>query len=139
VALGYWSRNGIKAEVALRWRGSADGAVPGAQDVVDKVVSAFADGTLPSRLPYKLREATPVLEAIRSGAAAPGEVERLRHGLLLRALDERPPGRELLEKVLELWRAGERSHPSPASPERSVEGLLLCRSLAARGGAEEER
>jgi CRISPR-associated protein Cmr2 len=149
VALAHYSRNGPKSEIALKWRADGEpsnGASPDARRItahrqVQEVVAAFRSGELSGRLPYKLREVAYLADASRAAVGPTGSSDelplpdrQLLDGLLGQAAGRRL-NQELAACVIDLWAAGFRLHPD--DPERSVDGLLLCRSLRNHTGEED--
>lgn len=135
VALSYCTRSGPKYQVGMRWESEGSRAA----EVIDLVAGAFGDGSLPSRLPYKLREATPSLRgALDTDGTAK---DTLLTGLLRRELDEKHLAPDVQAAVLTLWRAGfegDRGDERGHGAERSVDGLLLARALAAGEPEDDE-
>ena len=132
LAVGLCSRNGVKAEFALKW--SAGDNRPTAHRRLQRVREAFAEGVLPGRLPYKLRESAEAVAALFADEQHDA-AERVLKGILDRAL-ETEAARKRHEDLQVLWREGFTLHPK--KPARSVEGLLLCRTLASAGAEEED-
>lgn len=154
VALAHHSRGGLESELALKWKAANETAagIPEleAEQLVSRVVKGFQKGSLTSKLPYKLREVSPLL------LVPPDDEKRrmLALGLLRQAMDRKSSDgtasdeseqRELEQAALTLWLAGY-SHRvrrcgdralQRADAECSVEGLLLCRYLAGHGGEGE--
>lgn len=124
VAMSHASRNGTKAEFAMQWNDNAHANLKA-------VIQGFAKkGSLPGRLPYKLREDTGRLGLDFAEAE---ERNALARGLFRLALGEKEDSHPQREAAFALWRRGLELYPN--EPERAVEGLLLCRALA--GGEEE--
>lgn len=137
VALSHFSRNGVKSVVTMHWRPpeeetqswrgvTAHGAMKQIQEafMAKNRRSGGAGDRLPNRLPYKLREVAYLADAARINKQLDNTV---LEGLLRRSL-ERPIHDALRQAVLHVWRAGFATHPE--APERSVDGLLLCRALS---------
>ena len=127
---------------ALRWSISTSQGPPlKAHEVVKRVVDAFRDGSLPGRLPYKLRTVAPLL-LVNADLSWP---ESLARGLLSEALDGKRLGHDLETAVMVLWEKGyklnveqdQSIHDCPEAEERaariSVNALQLCRYLAGHG------
>lgn len=165
VAVAHHSRGGLKSEIALKWDRSTNDTddrrrLP-AHELIRRVTDAFRPDAfrkvrIPQRLPYKLREVSPLLlvplDAAQSRnpeSKAEDERRTLARGLLRQAL-ERPLDEEDEQAALELWLAGYEhqarrraarsagggEHLDASDAERSVEGLLLCRYLAGHGESE---
>lgn len=140
VALSYCTRGGPKYQLGMKW--TAGGVL--AAEAIDRVARAFRDRALPSRLPYKLREAArAILGALE---AAPAREAELLSGLLRRELDGRKIDSDLHGAVLALWREGLRTSLTPrrdgeerrdhhGAGKRMADGLLLARAL---GTGEQE-
>lgn len=138
VALSHASRSGEKNVFAMKWgEGEA-----GAYATLNQVIRGFANGDLPGRLPYKLREMAPLVAAL-----SPEEMtspDSWLRGLFDAAAGEHIP-RGLKDAAFRVWQQGvamdqvaQNQGDSPSksdSLERQVGGLLLCRALA---GNEEE-
>ncbi|WP_315783316.1 MULTISPECIES: type III-B CRISPR-associated protein Cas10/Cmr2 [unclassified Bradyrhizobium] len=144
VGIGHGSRGGEKTLFALRWT-PADR--PPAHDLIGTVTRGFRDGTLPGRLPYKLRLVAESLRCgleriVEAGGDAAHQAERrtrLIEGLFRASIDEGP--KDVQEAALALWREGIELHGRDSegdAEERYTDGLLLCRELA-RDAAEEEQ
>ena len=142
VAVGHFTRNGAKSEFAMPW---SDGSgPPAAQRRLLKVIDGFRCGTLPGRLPYKLRDLTDLALAESASERRPQKTraqvpsEAFLRGLLATALDAKatPCFRDA---VIDVWTQGFRLHGAAAqplrepAPERAVDGLLFCRALAGPG------
>ena len=162
VAIAHASRGGQKTRFAMPW--GTEGARLDAHLTLRTVTWAFAPrkngesaladvrGSLPGRLPYKLRElglsVRCGLEAIRDGGGS-AEEKQTRRGNLLRGLFNRCLEGEVDDRIKDaafrLWEQGISLHERPAShccpdreslglrappEERYTDGLLLCRELA---------
>ena len=140
VAVKLFSRNADKAEFALNWT-DAERSIEAASDAQDilahkrlqAVISGFADGVIPGRLPYKLREQLRVV-GLTEAWKNPDEGPRLRRGMLASALDGKLPTR-LRGHLLAIWERGVELWPD--EPERSLDGLLFCRAMASDASEEE--
>ena len=143
VAVGHFSRNGEKTEFAMQW--SPNGGPPVAQRRLLKVIEGFRHRTLPGRLPYKLRDLTDLALAERPQTGSGSKAARgtgpsvpFLRGLLSTAL-EGGVARDLRDAVIDLWAQGFRLHGASGhvsvepAPERAVDGLLFCRTLAGSG------
>ena len=143
VAVGHFSRNGEKTEFAMQW--SPNGGPPVAQRRLLKVIDGFRHRTLPGRLPYKLRDLTDLALAERPQTGSGSKAARgtgpsvpFLRGLLSTAL-EGGVARDLRDAVIDLWAQGFRLHGASGhvsvepAPERAVDGLLFCRTLAGSG------
>lgn len=154
VALGHFSRNGEKTEFAMPWRGRNGQAgensrrsfgPPVAQRQILAAIDGFRHGSLPGRLPYKLRALTDLALAETPSDDRPVEVDKqvpsraLLRGLLSTALDAAPRLRDAEDAVIDIWTQGFRLLDAGArvwretAPERAVDGLLFCRALAGSG------
>jgi CRISPR-associated protein Cmr2 len=133
VALGHFSRNGVKTEFAMKWI-NLDTQREAVQDL-ETVIEAFRKKTLPAGLPYKLRlRAEAASSAFRGSDATltKNEHDRLLRGLFDRALEVME--QLVKEAAFSLWNEGIKLFPK--DPARSVEGLLLARTLAGLNGGE---
>ena len=128
VALGYASRNGEKSRFAMRWQDGEDEAY----ECLTTMIDGFGNGGLPGRLPYKLRELAANVNAIREYKDLKQDRNAWIEELFRQTLGK--ADQKAAEAALKVWKTGLAQHPGKA--ERAVEGLLLCRSLAAN---EEER
>lgn len=130
VAISHASRGGEKNAFAMPWR-AEEGLALGAHAALTKTIWGFQDGSLPGRLPYKLRELTPhvavVLERTRDD---PNQRE-----LWLRGLFEQELGATSVagcaSAAFSIWFQGLKLY----NAERALGGLLVCRALA---GNEED-
>ena len=133
MALGHFSRNGVKAEFAMKWLNPVTQRK--ATEDLEIVIRAFREKNLPAGLPYKLRQS-----AWAANSALPeddghnkNDHERLFRGLFDRAaVDVKDP--RIGEAAFSLWNEGMELFPK--EPDRSVEGLLLARNLAGFTGDE---
>ena len=117
---------------------------PAAQRRLLEVVDGFRRGTLPGRVPYKLRDLTDLALAESASGRRPQKTraqvpsEAFLRGLLATALDAKVT-RSLRKAVIGIWTQGFRLHSAAAqpsrepAPERAVDGLLFCRALAGSG------
>ena len=142
VAVSHFTRNGAKSEFAIPW--SSGTGPPAAQQRMLDVVDGFRRGTLPGRLPYKLRDLTDLALAEsepdprqqEGHAQVPSEA--FLRGLLATAL-EMNVAQHLRDAVIDIWTQGFRLHGAAAQPsrepvpERAVDGLFFCRALAGSG------
>jgi CRISPR-associated protein Cmr2 len=143
VALAHHSRGGLKSEIALNWglslKATSETGEARAHALVEAVESAFRNGDLPQRLPYKLRAVASLLCVVENAVGR----RTLAQGLLKQALDGKKLKDGVEEAVLELWLRGLAHHTSRSDRDphvvarRSIEGLLLCRYLAGNGGESE--
>ena len=140
VAVKLFSRNAEKAEFALNWTDAERSieAAGGAPDILahkclQAVIAGFADGVIPGRLPYKLREQLRVI-GLTDAWGNTDEGPRLRRGMLASALDGKLPP-QLRGHLLALWERGVELWPN--EPERSLDGLLFCRAMATDASEEE--
>ncbi len=141
LAVGHASRGGEKSEFVLPWA-SATSRLDG-HHVLRRVQDAFELGTLPGRLPYKLREYAPsinaALKSLQEHRLTAEEIsreeERLLRGIFRRCLESAETG--VAEDAYRVWHHGIRLH-HPEHPKRYADGLLLCRALAGFGRAGEE-
>lgn len=124
VGLSYSSRGGEKARVVLKWEHTEQDKEIEAYRLVGSLVRAFRDGRLPGRLPYKLRQ---MGEHVPADLSA-DQCRLLLEGLVLQAFDGEEPGPALKDSVSAMWRRGFELYGH--RPERSADGLLLCRALA---------
>jgi CRISPR-associated protein Cmr2 len=139
VAMSHLSRNGVKSEFALHWSKPDEKVM--ANKRIDTIVEAFSRGKLPARLPYKLREIMPLVEAaletIRNDKTMDEEEKKdknkqLIEGFFQSALDTLIVKPKVFEHALYIWEQGIAQHKN--DPERSVEGLLLAKALSAFKG-----
>jgi CRISPR-associated protein Cmr2 len=139
LGVSHISRNGVKTEFVLPW-GDHDEPLR-AHRLLAEVQQGFSpDGSLAGRIPYKLREIAPeAMVAWERVGERPGgredEKGAERRRWLQALFDGVVEGRRSSahKAAFELWLRGLQAFPE--HPERSVEGLLLCRHLA---GREEE-
>ncbi len=150
IAVGHASRGGIKTAFSLPWGAEWDDGCPTASRDLTRVIEAFRNGGLPGRLPYKLRDASPSLNAALEdiGESKTSEEDRqeaeksLLHGMFKSCLDGPVPA-DIKTAASQLWRRGvevAREHPDAdkgVRPAHFADGLLVCRELA-RGDAAEE-
>jgi len=140
MAVSYFTRSGVKATFGLRWSAAGE-PVQGHRPLL-ALMRAFAEGDLPRRLPYKLRTLALAAHTAMAGETRdidPHAVPYRRRQILQRFLAtalEGPVGPTLRDALVEVWRLGFELYPD--EPERSVEGLLLCRALPnhEEGGGE---
>jgi CRISPR-associated protein Cmr2 len=143
VGLSYSSRGGEKSRVVLPWLHKERHEELEAFRLVGTLVDGFRDGRLPGRLPYKLREMGEHVpmdltedqrELLREmGEHVPLDLtedqrELLLDGLVVQAFDGELPSKELVRSVSAMWRRGFELYGH--RPDRSADGLLLCRALA---------
>lgn len=142
------TRGGTKRTFAMKWSpDEASPVVPAAHQLLMKVSAAFADGSLPSRLPYKLREVARALEPMfatrQSGFFGP-ELRLLRNSI--KANLEGEVRDDVLDAAEALWRAGWRLYharqrkaaqdvatgtpPTLDDADHTLDGLLIALSLA---------
>ncbi|HSR52009.1 MAG TPA: hypothetical protein VLV83_14355, partial [Acidobacteriota bacterium] len=148
VGLSHFSRNGVKTGYALHWE--LDGEWPAhllLQEVQDGFRSAEAvrrdengdrpPASLPGRLPYKLREFGPLLEALLSDETLEtNDKNQLMDGFFRQALKGDIDNR-LADSAFRVWSQGLSLARKQGWPlERAVDGLLLARRLAS-GGEED--
>jgi CRISPR-associated protein Cmr2 len=141
VAIGHASRGGEKTRFVLPWNDDSSTSRPQAQLTLGKVMQGFSDGTLPGRLPYKLREmalsARCGLDRIHEGAGSTEEKIQARKRLLKGLFDScmEKSGTDTAQAALRIWVQGidlERKDES-----HYTDGLLLCRELAQAGATGE--
>ncbi len=121
VALSHSTRGGTKNRFAMRWEDHGkDHGEDYALRHIMRVVAAFKDGMLPNRLPYKLRDLAPVLQAIPSA-----ERDRYTKGLFLSALGETGKiSEKVSESALELWGQESRGRTGNSDREKVSESAL---------------
>ncbi|MEN6464010.1 MAG: type III-B CRISPR-associated protein Cas10/Cmr2, partial [Syntrophaceae bacterium] len=131
VGLSHFSRNGVKTEFAMPWR-SENGSEPNAQ-LFQRVVDGFCKGTLPGRLPYKLRNHCRLLHELRDGE----EKDRLTliEGLFQEEAGDSGKLSGVRADALFLWKQGLRlGEAMPGGTlDRAADGLLIARMLAGDG------
>ncbi|MCS6911688.1 MAG: type III-B CRISPR-associated protein Cas10/Cmr2, partial [Myxococcota bacterium] len=132
VALTCFTRGGIKSVFALPWQvgQGRQGGRP-AHQVIEQVVQAFREGQLPGKLPYKLRDRAPLMGELLDSALGDEQqqdTQEFLRRMVRDALDGESPSTQLLDAVVMLWEQGFRLNRG--RPERSADGLLLCRTLA---------
>ena len=132
LALGHFSRNGVKTEFAMKWTDPVTQRK--ASEDLGIVKKAFHDKALPTGLPYKLRQRARAADSAFIGADGNNKKDRRRllKGLFDRTLDVKDKG--IRESAFSLWNEGIALFPK--EPDRSIEGLLLARSLAGFTGGE---
>jgi len=142
MAVSVFSRNGVKATFGIHW--GERGRPPGDHLVLHTVREAFAKGKLARRLPYKLRTLATAASAAMEKMTAMGKERendeaifdkerRLLTGFVYQAIEGGDVDDNIVEAVVSVWQGG--FHLFPKKPERSVDGLLLCRALS---GPDEE-
>ncbi len=126
--LSWFTRNGAK----LRWTAPLT-KVPGGVDELRKLAEAFAGKQLPGRLPYKLRELTPLAATItKESAIGHEDRQRLLENLVKGALDGATTRVEL---VTQYWMAGLERREFSDNPDSCLDGLLFARALGGLGEA----
>lgn len=115
--LAWFTRNGAK----LSWVAPLIGEQPGSTKQILELAGRFASKKLPTRLPYKLREMSPMARAIHCAEVGLSEEEAnlLLNRLVCRALDGASD-----RAVLQTWRVG-----LERDDESSLDGLLIARAL----------
>lgn len=134
LAVGHASRGGTKTTFVLPWTDTEE--TMHAHQLLRAVIKGFQVGSLPSRLPYKLRERALAVQQARRVIAdiciaegcAHDREQHLLEGLLRDSLDGSNASDEMRAGALALWHQGIRLHPN--NPERYTDGLLFCRALA---------
>ena len=153
IALGHFSRNGLKTQFAVSW--DEGGRLKGTKILKD-VCNGFKKNSLSRRLPYKLREIMPLVTAARRQIIKQEDHEkasiqwnRLIAGFFANACDsmeknifkkEDRKTKEAKEAAFRAWKQGiklyaEQDGTTPYPAEKAVDGLLVCRYLA---GEEED-
>ena len=122
VCLGHFSRNGAKSRFVMPWQPKESQEDISNIQLFHRVVSGFASGTLPRRLPYKLNQYRQLIRELSRDQELP---ESFIKGLFNTALEEGGKANEdVREAALKLWQL------EMASPEWGS-GLLLARNLSA--------
>ncbi|MQX37565.1 type III-B CRISPR-associated protein Cas10/Cmr2 [Roseospira navarrensis] len=143
IALGHASRGGVKTGFSLPWGVADADEPPTAAATLTQVIKAFRKGTLPGRLPYKLRDISAsvndALDVIgrsgQSGKDRQAAEQTLLHGMFRSCLEGSVPD-SVKKAAEELWLRGvtvARACPDAdgsVHPEHFADGLLVCRELA---------
>jgi CRISPR-associated protein Cmr2 len=118
--LRWFTRNGVK----LRWTAALRDEAGGVEQI-RRLAAGFGNGTIPGRLPYKLRDALPAAVA----AVEKGRLDLL-DGLAERALDG---ASSRIGDIMGTWKAGfPKNINGHFDPEASLGGLLVARALAGK-------
>ena len=132
-AMALMSRGGEKCRFGARWyrEGLNEAAKapwpsqPTMAETVMRTIKRFQEGSIPGRLPYKLREMGPALELVEQQTTDESEKVEVGRGLLMKALDgpllpKNPDGnRAIVDDLHTLWRL---------TPD--AQALMVCRGLA---------
>ena len=145
IALGHFSRNGLKTGFAIPW--DEGGPMKGVSDLKD-VRQGFEEGVLSKRLPYKLREIMPLITAARRQILRESDREkatwqwnRLLAGFFANACSGMRKN-HFRKAAFRVWQQGvklyvEQGGSQPALANKAVDGLLTCRYLAFREDEEQ--
>ncbi len=129
VGLSHSSRNGVKTRFAMSWGSEGESANVRRFQLV---VKGFRDGTLPKRLPYKLRDYHRLLGEL--GPATDDEAARLLiKGLFTEAVGVRDRWTPEIQAAFDLWWQGLHLNGAMTAdiPDQAADGLGIARMLSA--------